>query len=143
MPEGGPVVYGDLDPASGKTGLFVRDMNGPERFLVPSDRPAFAWLDADRVLVDPVDEQGIVHAIDTRTGADQIVFAPPPSPTIKADSDVDYFKLSGDLRWAIFIRANADGARVRQDLFDVARQSYVPNVTLGLKDLWLAPIGER
>lgn len=98
--DGRKVVYGGVDPASGKTGLFVRDMNGPERFVAPSERPAFAWIDGDRVLVDPLDEHGVVHAIDTRTGADQIVFIPPPPPTVKPNSDVDYFKLSGDMRWA-------------------------------------------
>ena len=140
-PDGRKAVYGAIDPATGKTGLFVRDMNGPERFLVQSEGPASAWLDADRVRLDPVNDLGVFRAIDTRGGAEQIVFIPPPPPAVKAPGELDSFELSGDLRWAIFMRWDAGGALLRQDLFDVAQQRYVAVPALGL-DPWLAPVGD-
>jgi hypothetical protein len=140
-PDGGKAVYGGVDPTSGKTGLFVREMNGPERFLVQSERPASAWLDATRVRVDPPNELGAVRSIDTRTGTDQVVFTPPPPPTLNSKGDLDSFELSGDLRWAIFMRWSASGALLRQDLFDVGQNRYVAVPTLGL-DPWLAPVGD-
>ena len=140
-PDGRKAVYGGVDPISGRTGLFVRDMNGPERFLAQSDRPASAWLDADRVRLDPVNDLGVVRAIDTRGGAEQIVFIAPPPPAIKAEGDIDSFELSGDLRWAIFQRWDAGGALLLQELFDVAQQRYVAVPTLGL-DPWLSPAGD-
>ena len=140
-PDGRKAVYGAIDPATGKTGLFVRDMNGPERFLVQSERPASAWLDADRVRLDPVNDLGVFRAIDTRGGAEQIVFIPPPPPAVKAPGEFDSFELSGDLRWAIFMRWDAGGTLLRQDLFDVGQQRYVAVPALGL-DPWLAPVGD-
>ena len=140
-PDGRKAVYGGIDPVSGKTGLFVRDMNGPERFLAQSERPASRWLDADRVRVDPANGLGVVHALDTRGGAEQIVFVPPSPPAIKAEGDMDLFELSGDLRWAIFMRWDAGGVLRRQDLFDVGQYRYVAVPTLGL-DPWLAPVGD-
>jgi hypothetical protein len=140
-PDGQKAVYGAIDPASGKTALFVRDMNGPERFLAQSARPASAWLDADRVRVDPDNDLGVVRAIDTRGGAEQIVFIAPPAPAVKAEGDLDSFELSGDLRWAIFMRWDARGRLLRQDLFDVAQQRYLSVPMLGL-DPWLAPTGD-
>src|SRR5437762_1717864 len=96
-------------------------MHGPGLFLSQSDRPASAWLDADRVRLDPVNDLGVVRAIDTRGGAEQIVFIAPPPPVVKAEGDFDSFELSGDLRWAIFQRWDAGGALLRQELFDVQR----------------------
>jgi hypothetical protein len=141
-PDGQKVVYEVQDPTSGAAGMYVREVAGPEHFVRQVEGRADRWLDAERVLVDPLTESGAFHAIDTLTGADQVVFTPPPPPTTKADGDKDGFMLSGDLRWAIFGRVNASGALLRQDLFDVARQSYVPGVSLGTRDLWVRPVGD-
>jgi hypothetical protein len=116
-------------------------MNGPERFLAQSERPASVWLDVDRVRLDPVKDLDVFRAIDTRSGAEQIVFIAPPPPAVKAPGEFDSFELSGDLRWAIFMRWSASGALLRQDLFDVGQYRYVAVPTLGL-DPWLAPVGD-
>jgi len=142
-PGGSKVVYGDvMDAVSGNTRLLVRDMSGSGRVLAPIHGAPVGWLDADRVLVEAFDQPGVIHAIDTVTGTDQIVFSPPAPPTIKADGDTDWFRLSGDLRWAIFVRWSASGSLLRQDLFDVTRQTYVPGVTLGANDISVAPVGD-
>jgi hypothetical protein len=142
-PDGSRVIYGGQDPTSGKPGLFAREMNGQARFVAETDGRAYAWLDADHVLIEPLKDLGAVHAIDIRTGADRVVFAPPPPPSAKTtDSDNDGFSLTSDLRWAIFARSNAYGAILRQDLFDVVRQTYVPGGSLGTKDIWIAPVGD-
>jgi len=142
-PDGSKVVYGvATDTATGRTALFVRDMVGPGRLLAPINGAPLRWLDANRVLVEAFDEVGVLHSIDTRTGADGIVFSPPPPPSIKAVGDNDFFYLSGDLRWAVFTRSNSAGGVLRQDLFDVERHSYVPGVTLPTKPIALAPMGD-
>jgi hypothetical protein len=142
-PDGSRVVYGGQDPASGRAGLFAREMNGTARFVAQSDGRAYAWLDADRVLVEPLKGLGAVHAIDIRSGADQVVFTPPAPPSAKTtESDNDGFSLTSDLRWAIFARSNAHGAILRQDLFDVVRQTYVPGLSFGTKDIWIAPVSD-
>jgi hypothetical protein len=142
-PDGSKVVYGvPTDNTSAKTALWVRDMDGPGRLLAPIDGSPLRWQDPNHVLVQPFDDQGIVHSVDTRTGADQVVFSPPPPPTIKADGDNDFFQLSGDLRWAVFTRWSASGSLLRQDLFNVERQSYVPSIALGASPMVLAPVGD-
>jgi len=143
-PDGSQVVYGvATDTSSGRTALFVRAMNGAGRLLAPIHGTPLRWLDANHVLVESFDQQGVIHSIDTRTGADQIVFSPPPPPpTVKADGDNDWFHVSGDMRWAVFVRWNAAGSLLRQDLFDVARQSYVPGVTLGTIPIAVTPFGD-
>jgi hypothetical protein len=141
-PDGSKIVYGaPTDNTSGRTALWIRDLNGPGRLLAPIDGSLLGWLDQDRVLVQPFDGAGVIHLVDTRTGGDQVVFTPPPPPTVKADSEIDIFDLSGDLRWAVFMRYAA-GSLVRQDLFDVTRQSYVPGANLGTRAIALAPVGD-
>jgi hypothetical protein len=142
-PDGSKVVYGvATDATSGRTALFIRDMLGPGRLLAPINGAPLRWLDTNLVLVETFDDVGVIHSVDTRTGADRIVFSPPPPPGIKAEGDNDFFDLSGDLRWAVFTRGNAAGSVLRQDLFDVERHSYVPGVTLPTKPIALAPTGD-
>ncbi|MDP9266017.1 MAG: hypothetical protein M3O91_07875 [Chloroflexota bacterium] len=142
-PDGSRLAYGGQDPVTGKTGLFARELSGPERFVAQIDGRAYGWLDADHVLVESPTELGPVRAIDIRAGTDRIVFAPPPPPTPKAaDSDYDSFSLTADLRWAVFTRTTANGVVLRQDLYDVVRQTYVPGVSLGTKDIRVAPAGD-
>jgi hypothetical protein len=141
--DGTKAVYGvPTDSTSGRTALFVRDMNGPGRLLASINGTPLRWMDANRVLVEPYDEAGVIHSVDIRTGADLVVFSPPPPPTIKAAGDNDWFSVSGDLRWAVFMRWNAAGNLLRQDLFDLARQRYVPGVSLGTNAISLAPAGD-
>jgi hypothetical protein len=142
--DGSTVVYGGVvDSATGRTALYVRDTsNSSGRLLAPIHGTPLRWLDADHLLVEPFDQTGVIHSIDTRTGADQIVFSPPSPPTVKADGDNDWFYVSGDLRWAVFARWNAAGSLLRQDLFDLVRQSYVPGVSLGANAIALAPVGD-
>jgi hypothetical protein len=142
-PGGSKIVYGvATDNTSGRTALFVRDVNGPGHLLAPMDGSPLRWLDDDRILIEQFDGAGVMHSVDTRTGAEEVVFSPPPAPSIKTDGDNDFLFPSGDLRWAVFVRANATGGVLRQDLYDVARQSYVPGVTLGDKAITLAPVGD-
>jgi len=142
-PDGGKVVYGvSTDSTSGKTALFVREMFGPGRSLAAINGAPLRWLDSNRVLVEAFDEVGVIHSVDTRTGADRIVFSPPPPPAIKADGDNDFLYVSGDLHWAVFRRSDSAGTVLRQDLFDVERQSYVSGVTLGTNPLAVAPVGD-
>jgi hypothetical protein len=142
-PDGSRVVYGvTTDVTSGRTALFIRDMLGPGRLLAPINGAPVRWLDPNHVLVEAFDEVGVMHSIDTRTGADQVVFSPPAPPAVKADGENDFFYVSGDLRWAVFRRWNIAGTVVRQDLFDVQRQSYVPGVTLSTNAFALAPVGD-
>ena len=142
-PDGSKVVYGvATDTTSARTALFMRDMLGPGRLLAPINGSPLRWLDTNHVLVETSDDVGVIHSVDTRTGADRIVFSPPPPPEIRAEGDNDFIYVSGDLRWAVFRRWNSAGAVVRQDLFDVERQSYVPSVTLPTKPIALAPTGD-
>ena len=142
-PDGNKVVYGvAADATSGRTALFVRDMSGPGRPLAPIDGAPLGWLDADRVLVEPFAEQGVFHSIDTRTGADQVVFSQPAPPSVKADGDNDFFYPSGDLQWVMFRRFSAAGTLLRQELFDVRRGSYLSGVTLPANPLAVAPVGD-
>ena len=142
-PDGGSVVYEvATDTTSGRTVLFIRDMLGPGRLLAPINGAPLRWLDTNHVLVEAFDEVGVIRSVDTRAGADRIVFSPPPPPEIKAEGDNDFFYVSGDLRWGVFRRWNSAGAVLRQDLFDVERQSYVPSVTLPTKPIALAPTGD-
>jgi hypothetical protein len=142
-PDGSKVVYGvATDTTSGRTALFMRDMLGPGRVLAPINGAPLRWLDTNQVLVEAFDEVGVIRSVDTRTGADRIVFSPPPPPEIKAEGDNDFFYFSGDLRWAVFRRWDSAGTVLRQDLFDVERQSYVPGVRLPTKPIALAPTGD-
>jgi hypothetical protein len=142
-PDGSKVVYGvATDATIGRTALFIRDMNGPSSLLTPLYGAPFRWLDPDHVLVESFDQAGVIHSVDTRTGADQIVFTPPPPPTAKADGENDWLHLSGDVRWAVFARSSAAGSLLQQNLFDVARQSYVPGVILGTNAMSVAPVGD-
>jgi len=142
-PDGTKVVYGvAADTTSGRTALFMRDMLASGRLLAPINGAPLRWLDSNHVLVETFDEVGVMHSVDTRTGADRIVFSPPPPPAIKAEGDNDFFYVSGDLRWAVFRRWNSAGTVLRQDLFDVERQAYVPSVTLSTNPIALAPMGD-
>lgn len=138
-PDGSLVTY--LASAPDEPGLWVRPVaGGTPRSLGRFDRQPYAWLDADRVLVDPPDERGVVHSIDVRDGTDVIVFRPFVAPTPNpAGPEWDGWLVSGDLRWAILFRGDAQGTVLEQWLYDTRDGSRVAPLS---GDWQLAPRGD-
>lgn len=141
-PDGAQFLFSAIDVPTGGFATYVRDTaGGVPRVLALGDIVVDAWIGADDVLLERRDDIGVFHLIHTRSLVDTIVFRPPPSPSVAAAGDDEWFSLSGDLRWAVFTRWHADDSLARIDLFDVRRQTYVPE-PLPVQRSWLVPRGD-
>lgn len=141
-PDGAQFLFSAIDVPTGGFATYVRDtIGGVPRVLALGDVVVDAWIGADDVLLERRDEMGVYHLINTRSLVDTIVFRSPAPPSVAAAGDDEWFSLSGDLRWAVFTRWQADDSLARIDLFDVRRQTYAPE-PLPVQRSWLVPCGD-
>lgn len=140
-PDGSRVVYRAADPQSGQPALFVRDRAGAERMLAEGVWSPRSWLDDDHLLMTADDAPGPVWSLDVASGAHPLVFDPPEPPAAGEYFDDEWFLLSGDAKWSVFLRDNDDETIIETELYDVATGSFV-SAPMPLADVSLSPRGD-
>ena len=140
-PDGSLVVFRASDPQSGGPALYVRDRTGTERVLAEGVWSPRSWLDETHLLITADDAPGPVWSLDIATGAHPLVFDPPEPPPATEYFDDEWYLLSGNAKWSVFLRDNDDETVIETDLYDVAAGAFV-SAPLPVVDVSLAPRGD-
>jgi hypothetical protein len=139
-PDGSKVAYRAADP-SGEPALFVRDANGNARVLATGVWSPRSWPDPTHLFVTADDAPGPVWSIDLASGARSLVFEPPEPPAQTEYFDDDWYLLSGDAKWAMYLRDNDDDTIIETYVYDVAAGAFTADAT-PLFDMSLSPRGD-
>ena len=141
-PDGARVAYRAADPASGEPALFIRTREGGDaRMLAPGVWSPRSWPDATHLLVTADDAPGPVWSFDLASGARTLVFDPPAPPEATEYFDDEWYLLSGDAKWAMYLRDNDDETIIETYLYSVAAGAFVKD-RMPLFDMSLSPRGD-
>jgi len=139
-PDGSRIAYRAADP-NGEPALFLRDATGNARMLAPGVWSPRSWPDPVHLLVTADDSPGPVWSIDLASGARSLVFEPPQPPPTSEYFDDDWYLLSGDAKWAMYLRDNDDETITETYLYDVAAGAF-KDAAMPLFDMSLSPRGD-
>ena len=140
-PDGSRVVYRGADPATGEPALLIRDRAGAERPLAVGVWTPQTWPDETHLVVTADDSPGPVWSIDLTSGARTLVFEPPAPPPATQYFDDDWYLLSGDAKWAMYLRDNDDDVVIETYLYDVGAGAFATEA-MPVADLSLSPRGD-